>query len=754
MKKAPLPDLAALRAHLATAPGPITLRGVAKAFGIKGGPGRAALRQMLHELAAEGADGAAPARPRGKRMAKARFAPPALYEVLPLDAEGELWATPLVTGLEALPGAPRPRYPLYADPRQAGAVVALSPGAKIWARLEEGEEAPRLRLLRGAAPEGARLLGLFRRGAEGGRILPVEKGAAREWRVAEVDSAGARDGELVEAEPKEGGRRIGLPFAKITQRLGDPMAPKAFSLIAIHHYGIEDHFTAASLAEAEAAAARPPEGPREDLRHLPFVTIDPPDARDRDDAVFAAPDDDLKNPGGFRIWVAIADVAAYVRPGGALDTEARRRGNSVYFPDRVVPMLPDALSGEACSLHEGVDRAVLVAEMVVDAQGQKRSHRFHRALIRSRAALSYAEVQAALDGAAEPKATPLLADVLQPLQAAYRALAKARGARAPLELDLPERKITLSAEGKVTAIGFPERLETHRLIEDFMILANVAAAEELTARKVPLLFRVHEVPKPEKIEALRELAEASGFSLAKTPAVTTHHLNRLLSAARGSPEESLIHISALRSLPQAYYSPDNLGHFGLALAQYAHFTSPIRRYADLIVHRALITAHRWGADGLSQADIETLSKTAEGISEAERRAMAAERDTSDRYLAAFLAERRGAEFAGHVSGVQRFGLFIRLDETGADGLLPMRALGAEYFHHDEAGQRLIGRESGLVLRLGQRVRVRLEEVTPASGGLLFSLLGIEGEAPRAVAPGGRVQRRFAPKGRGKKLRRK
>ena len=375
-------------------------------------------------------------------------------------------------------------------------------------------------------------------------------------------------------------------------------------------------------------------------------------------------------------------MAAYVTPGSALDREARKRGNSTYFPDRVVPMLPDRLSGDLCSLHEGVPRACLAVRMQIDAKGKKIGHRFVRGLMRSPASLNYREVQEGIDGAPNDKVAPLLEEVIRPLYAAYGALVKARNERQPLNLELPERKIVLAEDGTVQSVNYAERLDAHKLIEEFMVLANVAAAETLIAKKTPLLFRVHEEPPPEKLESLRETADAAGFSLAKGQVLKTAHLNKLLNAAAGSDEAELINIATLRSMTQAYYNPANFGHFGLALQSYAHFTSPIRRYADLIVHRALIKAHGWGDDGLTEADIEKLESTAQHISDTERRSMLAERDTTDRYLASFLSDRIGAEFTGRISGIARFGVFVKLDETGADGLIPIRSLGNEYFHFD------------------------------------------------------------------------
>ncbi|MBF9031239.1 ribonuclease R [Rhodobacterales bacterium HKCCE3408] len=726
MTKIPTKD--EILAWIAEHPGQASKRDIAKAFGIKGAA-RIDLKRVLRGLEDEGH-----LEKRRKTYRDPDKLPPvSVLQVLPPDDLGDVFCRPL----EWHGDGPEPRVLFSAratDP-------AVGEGDRILARLQEvrGEDHHYVaRLIRRIGTNPRRILGIFRKAAEGGRIVPIAKGTDKEWRVSANDTYGAKEGELVEAEQAGPGGRMGLPKARITDRLGDPGAPRSVSLIAIHEHGIPDEFPDAAIAEADAAKPAGLKG-GEDLRDLPFITIDPIDARDRDDAVYAHPDPEAK--GGHVVWVAIADVARYVTPGSALDREARKRGNSTYFPDRVVPMLPDRLSGDLCSLHEGVPRPVIAVRMVIDSEGRKTGHSFHRGLIRSDASLNYEDVQSAQNGEPNERCVPLVEPVIAPLFAAYGALKAARERRQPLDLDLPERRIELSPDGRVVSVAFKERLEAHKLIEEFMVLANVAAAETLIARRQDLLFRVHEEPQPEKIEALREVAQTSGFNLAKGQVLQTSQLNRLLREAEGSDADELINFATLRAMTQAYYSPENFGHFGLALKAYAHFTSPIRRYADLVVHRALIAAHGWGRDGLKPEEVEHLDETAKHISDTERRSMAAERDTTDRYLAAYLSDRVGAEFEGRISGIQRFGAFVKLDETGADGLLPIRSLGAEYFHYDAEAQTLMGADTGMTLSLGDRVTVRLAEAVPVTGGLLLELVGISGHSvPRGV----RTKRRGAP----------
>ena len=691
-------------------------REIAKAFGIKGAA-RIDLKRILKELEDEGH-----LEKRKKTFRDPdRLPPVSVIQIGEATRDGDLTARPMEWSGEG--EAPRIIViPKAGDP-------AMGAGDRILARLTElrGEAFQyEARLIRRIGTNPTRILGVFRQGSEGGRVVPIDKGNATEWQVPEGLTGGAKDGELIEAEQAGPKARMGLPRARIVARLGDPTAPKAVSLIAIHQHGIPDAFPDEVITQADSMTPAGVEG-RVDMRDMPLVTIDPSDARDHDDACYAHADDDPANPGGHIIWVAIADVAHYVRPRSPLDREARHRGNSSYFPDRVVPMLPDRLSGDLCSLHEGVPRACLAVRMQITADGQKISHSFQRGLMRSIASLNYQEVQEAQDGRPNAKCAPLMTEVIAPLYAAYDSMVRARAARQPLELDLPERKVVLSDEGKVLSVNFAERLDAHRLIEEFMVLANVAAAETLVAKKSPLLFRVHEEPAPEKLDALRETAKASGFVLGKGQVLKTAHLNRLLEQAAGTDQAELINLSTLRSMTQAYYSPVDFGHFGLALLSYAHFTSPIRRYSDLIVHRGLISSHGWGDDGLSAFDIENLAQTATQISDTERRSMVAERDTNDRYLAAYLSDRIGSEFGGRISGIAKFGVFVKMDETGADGMIPIRSLGNEYFHFDRDAGTLMGADTGTVIGIGARVTVKLTEAAPISGGIGLELLTIEGK---------------------------
>ncbi|MEM1104666.1 MAG: ribonuclease R, partial [Pseudomonadota bacterium] len=654
------------------------------------------------------------------------------------DADGELLAAPISWKEET----PPPR--IICAPGKGRPGAALGVGDRALARLNPIEGgAFEARIIKRLGQSAHQILGLYRRtGAGGGRIEPVDRRSKKELAVSKDDALDAADGDLVVVEMLPD-RAYGLKRAKVKDIVGRIDDQRAISLIAVHSHGVPVGFSEDELAEAEAA--RLPElGVRTDLRDVPLLTVDPADARDHDDAVWAGPDDNPKNKGGWVVIVAIADVAAFVRPGGALDKGAQTRGNSCYLPDRVIPMLPERLSTDLCSLREGEERPCLAVRMVFDAQGVKRDHTFLRGLMRSAAKLSYEDAQSAADGAPTAAAAPWAEKALQPLFAAYRAVAKARDARAPLDLDMPERKIVLDKAGFVDEIALRERFDAHRLIEEFMIQANVAAAETLEAARTPLIYRVHDGPADDKMEALRSYLESVGYAWPKGGVVRAANFNAALAKARERDEAEMIGEVILRCQSQAVYAVDNLGHFGLNLRRYAHFTSPIRRYADLTVHRSLISAAGLGDDGLSDAEAEALAATADAISKHERRAMAAERDSVDRYVAAFLQDRIGAEFAARISGVTRFGLFVRLDDTGADGLVPVRSLGLEYFEHDETRHALVGELTGSTYRLGQKVRVRLEEATPLTGGLRFEML----TDPEPGDGASKKRRRRGPKPRG------
>ncbi len=537
-----------------------------------------------------------------------------------------------------------------------------------------------------------------------------------------------------------------MPPARVVETIGSVKSERAVSLIALETHHIPHVFSPAALKEAEDARPVRLSPPREDWRALPLVTIDPPDAKDHDDAVHAVLDPDPGNPGGFVITVAIADVAAYVRPGTAMDAQALERGNSVYFPDRVVPMLPERISNDLCSLGADEDRPALAVRMILGADGRKRSHAFHRIMMRSAASLTYEQAQAAIDGRPDETTKPLLDSALKPLYAAHSVIRIERERRDPLDLDLPERKLVLDSEGRLKDVRWPERLEAHRLIEEFMILANVAAAESLEAAHSPLLYRAHDAPGAEKLEDLIEFLRTIGVKLSKGERVRPSHFNGVLARVRGEATEALVNEVVLRAQAQAEYSHENYGHFGLNLRRYAHFTSPIRRYADLVVHRALIRALNLGPGGLNDMRAGELAEIAEHISAAERRAMAAERETVDRVIAAHLADRVGAVFAGRVAGVTRAGLFVKLSETGADGFVPAATLGDEYFRFEEGARAMVGTRTKETFRLGAPVQVRLVEAAPFAGALRFEIVRGASERRDASEPrGGRNPARPAPR---------
>ena len=686
-------------------------REIAKAFALRGDD-RVWLKELLRDLQDEGLL---------EQKRKRHIRPGALPHVTVLDVIGRDDQGGLIGRPAEHQGNGEP--PVVSIRASRGGPVA-GIGDRVLAKTFPTDEvsgpAYTARIMKVFEKRSDAVLGVFRVLKDGTfRIEPVER-RQPELIVDKEFQNGAKHGDLVEVEPSRAGR-YGLPRAKVLTVLGSLTSEKAVSMIAIHAHDIPHIFPADVLAEAEALKPVTLQG-REDWRDLPLVTIDPADAKDHDDAVYAIPDPDEHNPGGVVVTVAIADVAAYVRPNSALDREALKRGNSVYFPDRVVPMLPERISNNLCSLREGEDRPAIAVRMTFSAEGRKVRHTFHRVMMKSAAKLAYPQAQAAIDGATDEKTSPILDGVLKPLWDAYAVLKRGRDARQPLELDLPERKILLKEDGTVDRVVVPERLDAHKLIEEFMIQANVAAAETLEAKKQALVYRIHDGPTLAKQESLREFLQTLGLSLARGAQMRPSQFNSILERVRGADNEALVNEVVLRSQSQAEYNPDNIGHFGLNLRRYAHFTSPIRRYADLIVHRGLIATLGLGPDGLTHGEEERLAETAALISAAERRAMAAERETVDRLIAGSLAERIDERFDARISGVTKSGLFVQLPQFGADGFIPVSSLGDDYYVYDETARSLFGERSGKGYQLADRVEVRLVEVAPMAGAMRFEML--------------------------------
>jgi ribonuclease R len=719
--KPALPTREAVLEFIRDNDGHVSKRDIARAFQIKGND-KIALKRLLKDMAEDGQISG-----RAKNISEADTLPPVtVLEITGRDRDGDLLAAPIDWQTDNQGPAPLITLSPQGRPHKGKPhVPAAGKGDRILARLSrldgqtpDGGALYSARIIRKLGGASNLVLGIFRPLPDGGGFIePVAKGAMRELNVATQNISGAEKGELVAVEVLKSGR-YGPTQAKVIDRHGPADSERAASRIAIVQFEIPHIFPHDTLEEAKKAQPAKM-GKREDWRDIPLITIDPADARDHDDAVFAEPDP--KNPDGWIVTVAIADVAAYVTPKSALDREALKRGNSVYFPDLVVPMLPERISNDLCSLREGEDRPALAVRMVIGKDGQKQSHKFHRIMMRSHAKLSYEQAQAAIDG--EGKVPEGILDgVLAPLWKAYAALKTARDQREPLDLDLPERKLVLDKDGAVLKVHVPPRLDAHRLIEEFMIQANVCAAETLEQRESPLLYRVHDTPSHAKVEALGEFLASIDLKGPKVGNLRPAHFNSILAKVRDTELEELTNQVVLRSQAQAEYLATNYGHFGLNLRRYAHFTSPIRRYADLVVHRALISALKLGDDGLTQDLIDRLDNIAGQISDTERRAMKAERATIDRLIAYHMSGKVGAEFTGRISGVTRAGLFVELDETGADGFIPISRLSRDYFHYDQAGHTLIGERTGEIHRLGDNVEVRLVEARGVAGALRFDLI--------------------------------
>ena len=713
---------------------------IAKGLGVKGRE-RQTLRQVLKALEADGT-----LTRTGRREWAAKEAPPAtgIIEFQRINNDGELIAR--AVGKQG-PFGPDLIYTGYSG-RRSGKAPGIGDRGLARTTERDGIWTADLMKLFEARDTEALITGVFERTARGGRIKPSSRKEKREFLVTEADTHKAETGDLVRAQPLPQ-KNYGLSRARIVDIVGHQDDPRAAALLAIAAHDIPTDFPADVLEQARQI--KPAKIKREDLSSIPLITIDPADARDHDDAIFA---EALKD--GWRVIVAIADVAAYVQSASLLDTEARKRGNSTYFPDRVIPMLPFELSAGECSLKEGVDRYCLAVEMEFDRSGTKRKHRFIRGIMRSAGGISYEQAQTAIDGHPCDKTKPLLGAVLRPLWGAYEALKTAREKRGPLELELPKRKVAIDDAGNVAGVFVKDRYDAHKLVEEMMIQANVAAAEELEKRGSQLLYRIHDTPSDAKIAALAEFLKTLDIKWPLGEVVKTHRFNRLLADFSETDEAEAVSEIVLRSQSQAIYSPENIGHFGLNLTKYAHFTSPIRRYSDLIVHRALIAANRLGPDGLSDKETVSLEDLASHLVQTERRSMAAEREATDRYLAGFLSDQLGADFAGRISGVTRAGLFVRLTETGADGFVPASRISRDYWSYDESAQALIAEQSGRRYEMGQDVIVRLKEVTPIDGGILLELISNpkpahSGYKPKPRASGTRGSfRRSGPRQKGRR----
>jgi ribonuclease R len=735
-RSAGLPSRKQILDFIASSDQPAGKREIARAFGLSG-QSKIDLKRLLKDMADEGLIDSSP----GRAFHQAGGVPKVtVLRVQSVDDGGAVWAVPEQWHAET----PPPRLRIMERGRRG----ALGIGDRVLARTEEKGQGFIAHPMKKLERSAELTLGVVKREGERFWLSPVDKKERRELFISDLKDA--EPGDLVLCEVTGRPPRVS---ARVDAVLGDPFAPRSFSLIAIHKHGLRAEFAQEAIDEAHRVSKQPL-GEREDLTHLPIVAIDPEDARDHDDAIWAEPDAE----GGWNAIVAIADVSFYVRPGSELDREARARGNSVYFPDRVVPMLPEELSADICSLKEGQDRAALACHLKIDAQGNLKSWRFTRAKVRIAANIAYEDAQAAIDAASEERievssptcsmpaidgAVPqeLVEKALKPLWACWRALFVARQKRDPLELDLPERRVMLDEKGRIMSIAPRDRLDAHRLVEDYMIAANVAAARALEAKKAPVMYRVHEPPSREKLVALKDYLKTFGIEFTLGQVIKTGTFNRIIERLGDGDGRQEIMEQLLRTQMQARYGPERLGHFGLALATYAHFTSPIRRYADLLVHWSLVSAYRLGDGGLPPGEDERFEQIGERISMLERRAMEAERETVDRYVAAYLSDQVGQLVECRITGVQPFGFFATVEDLGGDGLLLARDLGQEYFRYDEAARALVGDETGETYRLGQRLTLRLAEANPVLGSLRFELPegsygGASAPAPRDRVRGG------------------
>jgi ribonuclease R len=749
-RPAGLPSRKQILDFIASSDQPAGKREIARAFGLSGQI-KIDLKRLLKDMADEGLIDSSPGRAFHQTGGVPKVT---VLRVQAVDDSGHVFAVPEQWHAET----PPPKLRII----ERGKRAELGIGDRVLARTEEKGQGWCAYPLKRLARSVELVLGVVRRDGDRFWLSPVDKRERRELFISDVKDGEA--GDLVLCEVTGRPPRVSV---RVDAVLGDPFAPRSFSLIALHKHGLRAEFSKEAVDEAHRVA-KLPLGEREDLTHLPIVAIDPEDARDHDDAIWAARDEDPDNKGGWKAIVAIADVSFYVRPASELDREARARGNSVYFPDRVVPMLPEELSADICSLKAGKERAAMACHLTIAPDGTLKNWRFTRAKVCVVANIAYEAAQAAIDSSNEESvevSSPvcwmpdpegsvpkeLVEAALKPLWDCWRALFAARQKRDPLDLDLPERRVTLDEKGRITSIAPRDRLDAHRLVEDFMIAANVAAARALESKKAGVMYRLHEPPSREKLVALKDYLSTFGLEFSLGQVINPGTFNRIIERIGDGEGREEIMEQLLRSQMQARYSPDRLGHFGLALATYAHFTSPIRRYADLLVHRSLVKAFKLGEGGLPPDDEERFEQIGEQISMLERRAMEAERETVDRYVAAYLSDRVGQLVECRITGVLPFGFFATVEDLGGDGLVLARDLGREYFRYDETARTLVGDETGERYRMGQRLTLRLAEANPVSGSLRFELP--EGNYGGGSGPQRRDRvRRSMPRGRPSNIR--
>lgn len=697
-KNRPFPEPQEILDFIKASPTKVGKRELVRAFNLKG-LDRIKLKDLLRKMAEQGLID----RGRKKKSPLGGKLPPVLtVEVsTELTADGEVLLTSL-THTDV-------NIPILLVEKEASRV---KPGDQLLVRLRyDSEGYYTAHILKKTPVKSPNLVGAIIKSRGQFYLQPCDRKRQDDFCLLE-DQTKVTEGNLVLAELTA---QRGLKKAKILKTLGSFDDPRVISLISIFQEGIPHEFLEETLQEAENVRSLSLEG-RQDLRSIPFITIDGEDARDFDDAVWAYEDPQE----GWHLMVAIADVAYYVKPGSELDKEAYLRGNSVYFPDRVVPMLPETLSNELCSLRPKEDKACFAVHIWLDKKGRLKKYEFVRGIMQSIERLTYSQVQKAMDGTPDEQTAPLLDTIIKPLYGAYELLQKAREFRGTLDLEIPEKQVIWDEAGHINDIHPRPRLDSHRLIEEFMILANVAAAQQLEALRAPCIYRVHDEPNPEKIFIFRELIEGLGFSFPKSQALTPRAFLHLLKAAHGTPHQSLISQLVLRTQAQAQYHPENIGHFGLSLKKYSHFTSPIRRYADIIVHRSLIAALKLGDDGLPEdADVGTIG---EQVSFTERRASAAERAALERYVTIYMKDKIGQMFKGRINGVASFGLFVTLDDSGADGLIPMNNLTDDYYYYEERKHRLIGRRKRRVYTLGDPITVILQEVDTLTNTITLGIV--------------------------------